>query len=44
MAGLSGVNESNDAFKNAGNVIMEAVTNVRTVFSFGNEEIIINVI
>jgi hypothetical protein len=37
MAGLCGVNKFNDAF--AGNVIMEAVTNARTVFLL-NEEII----
>lgn len=32
------------AYKDSGNLIMEAVTNIRTVYSFGNEEIILNVL
>lgn len=31
------------AFKEAGNLIMESVTNIRTVYSFGNEDVILNV-
>lgn len=42
MGALSGSNKK-DSFKDAGNLIMEAVTNVRTVFSFGNENIILDV-
>lgn len=42
MGALSGSHKK-DSFKDAGNLIMEAVTNVRTVFSFGNENIILDV-
>lgn len=42
MGAMSG-NRGEDAFKEAGNLIMEAVTNIRTVFSFGNEAIILDV-
>lgn len=43
MGALSGSHKK-DSYKDAGNLIMEAVTNVRTVFSFGNENIILDVI
>lgn len=42
MGALSGSHKK-DSYKDAGNLIMEAVTNVRTVFSFGNENIILDV-
>lgn len=29
------------AYKDSGNLIMESVTNIRTVYSFGNEKIIL---
>ena len=35
--------KADGAYKDSGNLIMEAVTNIRTVYSFGNEEIILNV-
>ncbi|CAK64833.1 unnamed protein product (macronuclear) [Paramecium tetraurelia] len=34
---------TDEAYKDSGNLIMEAVTNVRTVVSFGNEEIILGI-
>lgn len=43
MGALSGSHKG-DAYKDSGNLIMEAVTNIRTVFSFGNENIILDVI
>ena len=36
--------QADGAYKDSGNLIMEAVTNIRTVYSFGNEEIILNVL
>ncbi|CAD8071446.1 unnamed protein product [Paramecium primaurelia] len=41
MGTLSGSHKG-DGFKDAGNLIMEAVTNIRTVYSFGNENIILD--
>ncbi|CAD8160850.1 unnamed protein product [Paramecium pentaurelia] len=40
--GTLSVSSKVDTFKDAGNLIMEAVTNIRTVFSFGNENIILD--
>lgn len=38
---MGGFNQRTDlAYKDSGNLIMEAVTNIRTVFSFGNQAII----
>ncbi|KAM3147561.1 hypothetical protein pb186bvf_000368 [Paramecium bursaria] len=34
---------TDEAYKDSGNLIMEAVTNIRTVVSFGNEDIILNI-
>lgn len=36
--------QADGAYKDSGNLIMEAVTNIRTVYSFGNEDIILNVL
>ncbi|CAD8092756.1 unnamed protein product [Paramecium primaurelia] len=35
--------QTDEAYKDSGNLIMEAVTNIRTVFSFGNEQIILGI-
>ncbi|CAD8124583.1 unnamed protein product [Paramecium sonneborni] len=34
---------TDEAYKDSGNLIMEAVTNIRTVVSFGNEQIILGI-
>lgn len=34
---------TDEAYKDSGNLIMEAVTNIRTVFSFGNEKVILEI-
>ncbi|CAD8161006.1 unnamed protein product [Paramecium pentaurelia] len=41
MQGFS--SQTDEAYKDSGNLIMEAVTNIRTVFSFGNEQIILGI-
>lgn len=34
--------ENDEAYKDSGNLVMEAVTNIRAVYSFGNEEVILS--